>query len=133
MTSIPRSCKSLQTVVLAGVVLLGAFGTAITAAAQELRDLRTPESPLVLKALGSFYVGGEMVSQTATEIGLYGGGQLVVNQMYVQYMIPQGNAKTPVVMVHGATLSGKTYETTPDGRMGWAEYFVRREPSYLHR
>jgi hypothetical protein len=24
----------------------------------------------------------------------------------------------PVVMVHGATLSGKTYDTTPDGRMG---------------
>jgi hypothetical protein len=30
------------------------------------------------------------------------------------------------VMLHGATLSGKTYETTPDGRMGWDEYFVRK-------
>lgn len=29
-------------------------------------------------------------------------------------------------MVHGATLSGKTYDTTPDGRMGWFEYFVRK-------
>lgn len=29
-------------------------------------------------------------------------------------------------MVHGSSHTGKTYEDTPDGRMGWAEYFVRR-------
>ena len=35
-------------------------------------------------------------------------------------------------MVHGCCLSSKTWETTPDGRMGWNEYFVRRErPVYL--
>jgi hypothetical protein len=28
--------------------------------------------------------------------------------------------------VHGATLSGKSWETTPDGRMGFDEYFVRQ-------
>jgi hypothetical protein len=78
MNNIQQSRKSLRVVVLAAVVFLGTLGTAMTAAAQELRNLQTPKSPLVLKALGSFYVGGEMISQTATEIGLYGGGQLVV-------------------------------------------------------
>jgi hypothetical protein len=35
-------------------------------------------------------------------------------------------------MVHGCCLSSKTWETTPDGRMGWAEYFVRKDrPVYL--
>jgi hypothetical protein len=35
-------------------------------------------------------------------------------------------------MVHGCCLSSKTWETTPDGRMGWNEYFVRRNrPVYL--
>jgi hypothetical protein len=29
-------------------------------------------------------------------------------------------------MVHGCCLSSKTWETTPDGRMGWSEYFVRK-------
>jgi pimeloyl-ACP methyl ester carboxylesterase len=29
-------------------------------------------------------------------------------------------------MLHGATLTGKSWETTPDGRMGWDEYFVRK-------
>ncbi len=35
-------------------------------------------------------------------------------------------------MVHGSTHTGKTYEETPDGRMGWAEFFVRHGiPSYI--
>jgi hypothetical protein len=29
-------------------------------------------------------------------------------------------------MVHGCCLSSKSYETTPDGRMGWNEYFLRK-------
>ncbi len=47
--------------------------------------------------------------------------------MYVQYQIPPRAEKhAPVVMVHGCCLSSKTWETTPDGRMGWNEYFVRK-------
>ena len=41
-------------------------------------------------------------------------------------MPPGGERRLPVVMVHGCCLSSKTWETTPDGRMGWNEYFVRR-------
>jgi hypothetical protein len=41
-------------------------------------------------------------------------------------MIPKHVRKVPVVIVHGGGLSGKSFETTPDGRMGWNEYFVRR-------
>src|SRR5690606_36886913 len=37
-----------------------------------------------------------------------------------------------VVFVHGCCLSSKTWETTPDGRMGWFEYFTRKGyPTYL--
>ncbi len=32
------------------------------------------------------------------------------------------------MFVHGCCLSSKTWETIPDGRMGWSEYFVRRNP-----
>jgi len=48
-------------------------------------------------------------------------------------MVPQGGeGNVPVVMVHGATLTGKSWETTPDGRMGWDEYFVRKgHPVYV--
>jgi len=44
------------------------------------------------------------------------------------YQIPDARnpAVYPVIMVHGSGHTGKTYEETPDGRTGWAEYFVRR-------
>jgi pimeloyl-ACP methyl ester carboxylesterase len=52
---------------------------------------------------------------------------------YVRDMVPQGGeGNVPVVMVHGATLTGKSWETTPDGRMGWDEHFVRKgHPVYV--
>src|SRR5688572_4734125 len=53
--------------------------------------------------------------------------------MYVRYMVPQdGDGNVAVVMVHGATLTGKSWETTPDGRVGWDEYVVRKgHPVYV--
>jgi hypothetical protein len=55
------------------------------------------------------------------------GTDITVNQMYVQYQVPVNAAQhVPVVMVHGCCLSSKTWETTPDGRMGWSEYLVRK-------
>jgi hypothetical protein len=126
MKSIQRFPK---TFVLAGVVIaFGTVGTAITAAAQDVSDLQAPKSPLVLKDHGSFFVGGEVKQAEPGDLGAgRAAGQYVANQMYVQYMIPQGGGqKMPVVMVHGGGLSGKSYETTPDGRMGWADYFVRQ-------
>jgi pimeloyl-ACP methyl ester carboxylesterase len=120
------------------VTISGAMTTILATAphvwAQGLKDVQTPDAPLVLKAQGSFFVGGEKVQQTQGELGDLGpGGQITVNQMYVRYMVPQGgDGNTPIVMVHGATLTGKSWETTPDGRMGWDEYFVRRgHPVYV--
>jgi len=55
-----------------------------------------------------------------------------VDQMYVQYMVPAKIKGPPVVMVHGFNHTGVTYETTPDGREGWATYFVRHGyPVYI--
>src|SRR5919206_1074052 len=118
----------LRSLILAGGILTGILITKIPAAAQQHKDLQTQRSPLVLKAQGSFYVGGEAVEQTRDELGSFGpAGHITVNQMYVRYMIPQGGDRNvPVVMIHGMTLTGKSWETTPDGRMGWDEYFVRK-------
>jgi hypothetical protein len=52
--------------------------------------------------------------------------------MYVHYQMPPQPRRLPLVLVHGCCLTGKTWETTPDGRMGWDEYFVRRgHPVYV--
>ena len=126
--------KLCRSTILAGVALAGVLATTVNVRAQALKDVQTPEAPLVLKAQGSFFVGGEKVEQTQGELGDLGpGGHITVNQMYVRYMVPQGgDGNVPVVMVHGATLTGKSWETTPDGRMGWDEYFVRKgHPVYV--
>jgi pimeloyl-ACP methyl ester carboxylesterase len=93
--------------------------------------------PLVLESQGSFFVGGESKSYTPPP-GRAGAppsvpGDVTINQMYVQYQKPVHAAQhVPVVMVHGCCLSSMTWETTPDGRMGWSEYFVRKNrPVYL--
>lgn len=88
--------------------------------------------PLVLRSTGSFFVGGRTEALTTLEAGLYRGGPVSVDQMYVEYLIPEASPTPAIVMIHGATLTGKTYETTPDGRMGWYEYFARKGfPSYV--
>ena len=106
--------------ILCGAVFAIALSTAPAASAQTLKATQTPDAPLVLKSQGSFFVGGEKVQQTQGQLGDLGpGGHITINQMYVRFMIPQNaEGHVPVVMVHGATLTGKSWETTPDGRMG---------------
>jgi pimeloyl-ACP methyl ester carboxylesterase len=90
---------------------------------------------LVIKEQGSFFVGGRTIF-TDTLTGMISGfpgtdinsGHITVDQMYVQYQIPEGGeTHVPVVMIHGCCLSAKSYETTPDGRIGWNEYFLRKK------
>ncbi|HTV52297.1 MAG TPA: hypothetical protein VME21_14005, partial [Steroidobacteraceae bacterium] len=91
-----------------------------------------PASPLTLREQGSFFVGGETKTVSLPASGRMPAqhGDVTVNQMYVQYQIPlKGARHVPLVLVHGCCLSSKTWETTPDGRMGWSEYFVRKDRS----
>ncbi len=116
-------------IALAVITVITATGSAQAPRGKDL------EKPLVIAKQGSFFVGGEKKALPAAPAGRAGGppGEITVNQMYVQYQVPpNGNQHLPVVMVHGCCLSSKTWETTPDGRMGWDEYFVRRDrPVYL--
>ncbi len=84
--------------------------------------------PLTLQSQGSFFVGGRAVqSDTLSTLPAYApSGTMVLDQMYVRYMTPPNPAPVSVTLIHGCCLTGKTWETTPDGRMGWDEYFVRR-------
>lgn len=116
---------------LAGILSAGAIAAAGLAAAQDFSALAAPETPLVLKSQGSFYVGGELIRSEA--LGTPDrSGNTMVHQMYVRFMVPQEASRIATVLVHGGGLSGKNYETQPDGRMGWDEYFVRKgSPTYI--
>src|SRR3954469_15118718 len=94
---------------------------------------------IVLRGMGSFHVGGrvaEVSGKPVREIVRQPGGpltkldpngQYMVEQMYVQYFLPQNRkGKLPLLMWHGGGLTGVTYESTPDGREGWQTMFVRK-------
>ena len=75
--------------------------------------------PLVLAKSSYFFIGGKI--DPAVE------GSPTVGHMYVEYMIPQRQThRYPIVMVHGGSQTGTNFTGTPDGREGWAHYFVRR-------
>ena len=46
---------------------------------------------------------------------------------YVFYQIPVGARGYPLVFLHGAGQSKKTWESTPDGREGFQNIFLRRD------
>ncbi len=77
------------------------------------------DPPYALSRDGYFYVGGKPMTAD--------GHTRIIGQMYVEFRIPaQQTHPYPIIMVHGGTRSGTTYTGTPDGREGWAQYFVRR-------
>ena len=86
------------------------------------------DGPLVLAKQGSFFVGGRnLESDTLSTLPAYAAsGTVAVEQMYVRFQEPVAAKRLPLTFIHGCCLTGKTWETTPDGRMGWDEYFVRR-------
>lgn len=131
---IPRHGLFLRALAQAALAVLGLPGVHADTMAQDIGSIQVPEAPLVLKARGSFFVGGEVVEQSFVELGSRRpADRVTINQMYVEYMVPaEATPKTPVIMVHGAGLSGHSFDTTPDGRMGWYEYFVRHAyPTYV--
>jgi len=106
-----------------------AAALATPAAAQQPK-----QPPLVIGSQGSFFVGGRDVrSDTLSVLSAYSAsGTVTAEQMYVRYQVPVDAKRPPVVLIHGCCLTGKTWETTPDGRMGWDEYFVRKGyPTYV--
>ena len=68
---------------------------------------------------GYFFVGGAIDPKRE--------GSPTVGHMYVEYQVPQRLTHPyPVVMIHGGSQTGTNFTGTPDGRDGWAQYFLRR-------
>jgi pimeloyl-ACP methyl ester carboxylesterase len=66
---------------------------------------------------GFFYVGGHYVGEPGKEI--------MEGQIYVEVLAPHEQKRPyPLVLIHGAAQTATNWMGTPDGREGWAEYFV---------
>lgn len=92
-----------------------------------------------LREMGSFHIGGRtaiiagkpikevVTTPGAPTIRLDPNGSYMVEAMYTQYFLPtKRQGKVPLLLWHGGGLTGVTYESTPDGREGWLNYFVKR-------
>ncbi len=77
------------------------------------------DHPIVLRTQGSFMVGGTVI--TAPNGDTFHG-----DHAYVQYQIPTDARALPLVMWHGGGQFSKTWESTPDGRDGYQNIFLRR-------
>ncbi len=112
-----------------GTILLCLVTAACASPAQPERQGEAKRAPLSLADQGSFFINARNVDATIPGPGgRPATGHVSSLGMYVQYQIPQALDRNayPVILVPGASHTSATYETTPDGRMGWAEYFVRK-------
>jgi pimeloyl-ACP methyl ester carboxylesterase len=77
------------------------------------------DEPLVIAKQGNFYVGGKYVESN--------GDVPMVGQAFVEFQIPHRQTHPfPIVMIHGGGQTGSGWISTPEGREGWAQYFLRR-------
>lgn len=97
---------------------------ALTASAEAFHN------PVMLADQGSFTAGGTVVTAPGTldnSKPLDPSGQtLHGDHAYVFYQKPVKAKKNAIVFLHGAGQSGKTWETTPDGRDGFQNIFLEK-------
>lgn len=94
---------------LALALLLQAFGPA---------QAKGP-APLSIARQGYVFAGGAYATAKDSET--------MSGQLYAEFQIPAPQTHPyPVVMVHGGGQSGTNFTGTPDGREGWAQFFLRQ-------
>ena len=116
---------------------------ALLLASASAQATNSRQEPLMIQEQGSFAVGGSVTTASGTfdpikqgafnPAGTDPAGQtLHGDHAYVFYQVPVNARKLPLVFWHGHGQSGKTWETTPDGREGFQNIFLhRRFPVYL--
>lgn len=101
----------------------------ILASSCTVADGNGKPAPLIVQEQGSFAVGGTVVTNPGTfdPVKMSPEGQTFHgDHAYVFYQIPANARKLPLVLWHGYGQFSKTWETTPDGREGYQNIFLRR-------
>ena len=115
--------KNLYTILLLfwGLIFISACNASKT---------KDKSESLIIKEQGSFTVGGTVLTNPGTFDAIKRtpeGQTFHGDHAYVYYQIPEDARKYPLVMWHGFGQFSKTWETTPDGRNGFQNIFLRRD------
>ena len=100
--------------------------------ADENTETADNEDALVLADQGMFSAGGITVTSEGTfdpenHWEETGAGQTAhVDHAYVFYQIPENESGLPMVFLHGYGQSRMGWMTTPDGREGWSDMFLKK-------
>lgn len=106
------------------LLLIMPFASAVTFAQKAAE-----KKPIVIQDQGSFAIGGTVITNPGTFDPLKptpDGQTFHGDHAYVFYQIPVNARRYPLVMWHGIGQFSKTWETTPDGREGFQNIFLRR-------
>ena len=86
--------------------------------------------PLVILEQGSFTAGGGTAINSGdfvfADLWSQSGQTAYGDHAFVFYQVPANAKKFPMVFLHGGGQSMKTWQTTPDGREGFQNIFLRR-------
>jgi pimeloyl-ACP methyl ester carboxylesterase len=98
------------------------FSLAFTPVTLRAEPPKLPVPAVDQSALGQrgyFFVGGRYVGEPGKEI--------MQGQAYVEVLAPKAVRRPyPLVLIHGAGVTATYWMGTPDGRKGWADYFVEQ-------
>lgn len=103
------------------------FVMSATAGQTAMAQAKTQEAqrPISLKTMGSLFFGGT-VHKAADGETFHG------DHGYAQYYIPQQAREFPLILWHGMGQSGRSWESTPDGREGFQAILTRNDwPLYI--
>lgn len=80
--------------------------------------IQSTQPPITLRTMGSFLFGGTVThgKDGDTFHGEHG---------YAQFYIPQNSKDYPIILWHGVGQSGRSWESTPDGREGYQAILPR--------
>jgi hypothetical protein len=110
-------------------VLLPIAAGIVTSACAIVGGNDKPE-PMIIKEQGSFAVGGTVITAPGTYDAMKqqspDGQTFHGDHAYVFYQVPVNARKFPLVLWHGFGQFSKTWETTPDGREGFQNIYLRR-------
>ena len=111
-------------VAVLSALFIALFGVCFGASAQSTSPAMPPStiptfSTEDIARTGFFYVGGKYVGEPGKEV--------MDGAEYVEVMVPKRiRHPYPIVFFHGAGQTGTDWLQTPDGRAGWAYYFVKQ-------